>query len=556
MEVLFTGSFSGGWTGQVIERDGQFFGVVGLEDGFLDTDGFIYPRYKTQQVLTLSSAIEAIYTFLRQSGERLAFIVTPVALRIYRVDDLLNFVLLKNLVRNTVAPVSAVMYQEDVWFTLDSVVYFYDPDADTVLPLALPTPLKPTLAVEGAGQLRGEVSYRLVYVRDTGTRRSSESPASEAASIEVNGERVRLNFQAAPSGFGITGIRIYRAAVAMDVVRPYLHVADVSPTTTTYLDDIPLANLGSALYTIGDTLPGGNALEVFNDHLMVGFNDSVYVMSAFRPETLEPGGSLAFDEGVETTGEIKRLVSVGRQVYVVKRGGIYRMVATGSDRIPFIREVVTRDYGCSSAYGVGTVEQEGIVIATPWDVIVNGQGVLGGLERVYRSLPAAVKQGISLQYIFNDLMLVLGLTNQTWVWVRGSWSLWNLQATAVGSLKYIDGTDRLILGDAGGKVHVYNGQQRGRALLRAIHKSAGGINYILRRVTISVKGRGLIGIRLASHDTRTMTLWQWANVNADVGDTVSFQVYLRGRHFTFEVILDGDVGIGGYEIWGRLGRVR
>jgi hypothetical protein len=554
---LFQGTFTGGWTGALANRQ---FSVTRMEDALITSDEYVYPRGDLATVLTLPNGEIPRYgqMFRQKTGPFLAVIASTANVYIYEVDSLDNFTLKLTVPRSSNTPVSAIYYQSDIFFTVDRALRYYDPETDTSRAAQLPQATGLTADLEDEGNIRGTVSYLIVYRRQDGTRREVEGVSSDVVSIETFGSGVRLDWDAPPGGIGITHTRIYRAQVDAGVVRPYVRVADVDVGTTTYLDQTALAELGSALSTLGRTLPGGDLVEEWLDHLFVAYDDYVYISTAFRPEVFEPGLDLAFDEGRASTGVIRQIVRAKDRVLIAKNDAIYEIRSQGSPQIPWSRETLTDEFGSDSTLGIAEVGDGQVIIGSSTEIRGGSQNILGPLQAVYEKLPASARQNLALTYFPEESLVAVCLTGETWVYQRTGWSKWNAAATVPMVLK-TDGADRLYLAMADGTIRRHDRGNRKAAQLRAVHTltAAGSTQANARLVVMRCKGSGVVGMRVVALDTEMVSPWQWRNINTKDDDrpvSVSAPMHAIGKVLALDIVLDGNVGVGLYQVMGIPGR--
>jgi hypothetical protein len=336
--------------------------------------------------------------------------------------------------------VDAVTFNGKQFFAYDSAVdrlHVWDPATSTVRRTGLATPATPAAPTEAAGAATDVRTYKVTWVKRTGSTVTMRSEASAAtAAVTLTAEQATIT-RPTLAGEGETHWELL--AAGRDGI--YYVIATTAVATTTAVDNNVFINDGT--FAFADTV-GINRVFPSVKYLST---DGNRILGAGSYETGQPNSRVWFtpvlhdrdigddERYVETTGlsPIKHFLDLNENdggyitgislpiygaIYVFKRRQIYKLVPTGDFDEPYRPYLVSASVGCiahkSIRIGTDDYGQPAVYFAAedgPWRLSANGLEYCGWDNKdLWETVNLDATQIVCFAEYFPDL-------RQVWFWV-------------------------------------------------------------------------------------------------------------------------------------------
>lgn len=241
------------------------------------------------------------------------------------------------------------------------------------LPMGVKAPTSaPTVVGGGSGGTPETRVYVYTNINQFGAIEEESAPSPVSSSVIVHpGTSVTVSgFSAAPSGYNVIKRRIYRSVTGSGSTT-FLFVAEITSTTTSYVDSVAAASLGEELTTLMYEEPPANlsGIKLHPSGFLVGFVGQELCMS-------EIGAPHAWPTAYRLTigAEIVGIGLFGQSIAVMTKG--YPVIVTGitpesmsPERLPDLEPCVAKRSIAS--------DNTGVFYVSPNGVCVIGNGVSG-----------------------------------------------------------------------------------------------------------------------------------------------------------------------------------
>lgn len=443
------------------------------------------------------------------------------------VEEVWNGLAVRTLELSGIRARSACVYQGDVFFSTDSGVFVFDPEAHEIVACGVSAPTSaPTPVVGTAGTLfpSGRVyKYRVTFVRHLGNRIVESNPGPESAPVSTgNTSRSHIVLNNIPTGpSGVTARCVYRAqSTDGQVFSPYQLVFCIeNNTTTTFTDTIAESvwGMNPILGVDNHAPPSGRLVSVFLDRLIVADSptspDIVWYSKLQKPEQFSRLDGLAMDEGDVSRGRVSALMPSRDALYVFKPDATYALIPTSDDaRTPFARVIVDRNRGTWASRGV-TTEGDAPVVLTPEGpaTIMGGRyqfvfslPVLTEMTSRLRSTDAAYVNAVNVPEL-HSVVFAIGDRMYLYDYLRGLWHVWEIGdqelITALAVLPEQQREDILLVATWDGtraRVLKYPGNARAYMTLKT--RTFVSASPIVLRALAFAGGRGRVSVEVWEND--------------------------------------------------------
>jgi len=249
--------------------------------------------------------------------------------------------------------------------------------ANTFYPMGVPAPtVKPNVAAAGGSGTAESRAYVYTYVVTFGAvlEESAPSPPSSTISVLPGGTVTVNGFTVPPVGWNVTHRRIYRT-VTGQTTDSYEFVTEIPLATTTFADNLTVAQLGEALSTIGWTPPPDDLKGLISvaGGFLAGFvGNTIYFSEPFYPHAWPIRYAISIPEAVIG------LAAYGSSIAVMTDGFPYILNGSGpgylsAEKLPMLEP-------CVSKTSI-TSDEQGVIYASPNGLIAIGSGMRGNMTR-------------------------------------------------------------------------------------------------------------------------------------------------------------------------------
>jgi hypothetical protein len=263
------------------------------------------------------------------------------------------------------------------------------------------------------------------------------------------------------------------------------------------------------------------------------------------------------DEKAVPMGEINALIRMRDGVLVVKRDSLYRITPSGSERVPFLRGLISDALGSDSPYGATPLPGGDVLIATPTVLTTlsseGQQNVLGPLVPIYRDIPEGARKKVFLHYAASRRWVFVLTSTRNFINTEGAWVSWKTPVVAATSLVK-PGEDIILFGDTDGKLSVLKETADTSAFARVLIRTVPGSDLVARMVAFHVVGVGTVSARVLGKTISSG--WKTMAVNSKDPAEISSLLYARGESLILEIIVSGNVSVSDFTLFGRPGRTR
>lgn len=207
--------------------------------------------------------------------------------------------------------------------------------------------------------------YVYTYVSTFGSVKEESAPSPASAALTIyTGDTVTINaFTAAPtSGYNITHRRIYRLVTGA-TTDTYQFVAEIPVATTSYSDNLTVAQLGEVIGTIGwDAPPSGlSGLITHPSGALVGFQDNtIYFSEPYYPHAWPTAYAVNVPTKIVGLGIFGTSIVVMTERYPFIVSGSYPGVMS-VERVPILEPCVSKQSITSDEFGVLYASPNGMV---------------------------------------------------------------------------------------------------------------------------------------------------------------------------------------------------
>ena len=241
------------------------------------------------------------------------------------------------------------------------------PFPDAWLYMGVPNPTgAPTLVkTGGSGAVHEDRAYVYTYISTFGSvkEESGPSPAANISTVEPNATVTVSGFAAAPTtGYNITHRRIYRTIVGATTIS-YNFVAEIPIATTSYVDSLTTAQLGSELPSLFWLPPPDNlkGLVALPNGMLAGFiGNQVWFSEPYYPHAWPEQYMMTVDYPIVGFGvfETNLVVCTNRFPYLIS--GV-SPVSMSQQKLPIPQPCVSKRSIASDQYGVLYASPNGLV---------------------------------------------------------------------------------------------------------------------------------------------------------------------------------------------------
>lgn len=244
-----------------------------------------------------------------------------------------------------------------------------DPYPNSWLYMGVPNPVgAPTLTHAGGGATETR-AYIYTYVSTFGAVKEESGPSPAATIVtHATGSVTVSGFSAAPTtGYNITHIRIYRTVVGATSVS-YAFVAEIPVATTSYVDNLTVAQLGESLPSLNYSPPpdGLKGLVAMPNGILAGFKDNeVWFCEPYLPHAWPVSYSLAVEYPI-----------IGLGVYdttLVVLTTKFPYLITGTTPAAMTQTKLPLQQPCASKRSIAS-DQYGVLYASPNGLVSIGAG--------------------------------------------------------------------------------------------------------------------------------------------------------------------------------------
>lgn len=240
-------------------------------------------------------------------------------------------------------------------------------------PMGVPAPTgAPAVSASGGSGTPESRVYVYTYVTTFGsiTEESAPSPASSIVSVNPGGTVTVNSFTAAPSGYGITHIRIYRSVTGAET-DSYQFVAEITTGAGTYSDTKTAAQLGEVIKTIGWLPPPSDlkGLLTLPNGSLVGFaGNTVYFSEPYYPHAWPLAYALNVAYPIVGLGiyGTSTVVMTDRYPYIITG---YTPGSMSVERVPILEP-------CVSSQSIVS-DEDGVLYASPNGLVGIGPSMRG-----------------------------------------------------------------------------------------------------------------------------------------------------------------------------------
>lgn len=235
-----------------------------------------------------------------------------------------------------------------------------------------------TYSTVGSGSTQTR-AYVYTFVNSFGTVKEESAPSPPATlDVAATGSTVTVSlFDAAPAGaYNVTAIRIYRSVTGATTAS-YDFVGEIPISTTTFVDNLTVAQLGEALPSLGWLPPPADMAGICNlgsgTGVLCGFSgNTVYFSEPFFPHAWPLAYALTVPYKIVGIGVFGTSVVVCTDRYpFIISGGVPGAMSV--ERVPILEP-------CVSKLSVAAVE-DGVIYASPNGLITIGSQARGNTVR-------------------------------------------------------------------------------------------------------------------------------------------------------------------------------
>jgi len=240
------------------------------------------------------------------------------------------------------------------------------PFPDAWLYMGVPNPTgAPTLVASSAAGTTETRAYVYTYISEFGDvkEESGPSPAAQVI-VDTSGATVTVSGFTAPptTGYNITARRIYRTITGATTVT-YSFVAEIPLATTSYVDSLTVAELGSELPSLYWSPPPDDlkGLVALPNGMLVGFiGNQIWFCEPYYPHAWPEQYMLTVDYPIVGLGVYETNLVVCTTKYPYLISGV-SPVSMSQQKLPIPQPCVSKRSIASDQYGVLYASPNGLV---------------------------------------------------------------------------------------------------------------------------------------------------------------------------------------------------